>query len=92
MVSVPKDPIRDEGAGLAHLSDLLLMEVHLFPRNSNKVNERVSGSEQEKRASSRAGQRPRGLPTAFRHKAEWVPGSCGTVRPLSFHPYEGPSH
>lgn len=34
------------------------------------------------RARVRAGQRPRGLPTAYGHKAEWVPGSrqnCGVA-------------
>lgn len=86
VASVPKVPIRDEGASLAHLSELSLLEVRLSSKNNDKVDEGDSGSEQDRQAISRKGQRPQGLPTAFGHEAEWVPGSIGTMMSLPFHP------
>ena len=58
VASIPKVPIRDEGAYLAHFSEPSLLEAHLSCRNSDKVDEGDSGSEQDRQASSRAGQRP----------------------------------
>ena len=58
VASVPKVPVRDECAYLAHLSELSLLELCLSSRNSDKVDEGDGRSEQDRQESSRAGQGP----------------------------------
>lgn len=88
MASVPRESIRAEGAGDAHLYDLALLELHLVLTNAPGVG--LSSLQQRCWARVRAGQRQEGLQLPMDTKQTGCRTVGGTVGSLPFQPTLGP--